>query len=100
MKTHRKGPRKSLEVIRQGTILPGRTATDVYVECLQKIGLERVSKEPLTLSGVSLVSRDAPARAHRQFGEWYVATHSDTAEKHSVLVRLKERLDLTDLEIR
>jgi hypothetical protein len=30
----------------------------------------------------------------RQFGEWYVATHSDTAEKHSVLVRLKQRLGL------
>jgi hypothetical protein len=59
-----------------------------------------VAREQLTLSGEPLVSRVPPSRAFRQFGEWYVATHSDTAEKHSVLVRLKQRLGLGEMDVR
>jgi hypothetical protein len=100
MSTRRKGPRKSLEVIHKGSPLRGRSAADVYSEALRIIGLARVAREPLTLSGEPLVSRVPPTRAYRQFGDWYVATHSDTAEKHSVLVRLKERLNLDEMEVR
>jgi hypothetical protein len=100
MGRYRKGPRKLLEVIYEAGPVPGRSATEVYAETLRIIGFDRVAKEPLTLSGEPLVSRDRPCRAFRQFGEWYVATHSDTAEKHSVLVRLKQRLGLGEMDVR
>jgi hypothetical protein len=100
MTTHRKGPRKSLEATYEGRPIKGRTNADIYAEVLQRIGLEYVAKQPLTLSGEALVSRHAPSRASKKVGDWYIATHSDTAEKHSVLVRLKQRLGLDELEVR
>ena len=99
MPTHTKGPRKHLEVVIDGRKLAGR-ATDVFVAALVEIGLERIAGQHITLSGQPLVSDVPPSRSFRQRGKWYVATHSDTAEKHSVLVRLKERLGLANIDVR
>lgn len=93
-----KGPRKRLVVVINNRTLTG-TATDVYVEALCEMGLERVAHLNMTLGGQPLVSEKPSARAYRQCGSWYVATHSDTAEKHSVLERLQTRLAL-DMQIR
>ena len=70
------------------------------MSALCKIGLERVANEQLTLSGAPLVSRKDEARASRYSHGWYVATHSDTPEKYSVLHDLKERLGLNQMVVR
>lgn len=95
-----RGSRRVLEVVWNGSRLPGKSATDVYVAALCKIGLERVAKEQLSLSGAPLVSRKDEARASRYCHGWYVATHSDTPEKYSVLQHLKERLGVNQMVIR
>ena len=60
------------------------------------MGLERVSElRPVpTLSGTPVVSREEPDRAYKLCGGWYIATHSSTADKHSLLERIAKRLSV------
>lgn len=89
-----KGLRKHLEVSVAGKRIAGRTATDVFVNALCEMGLERIAAlaSVPTLSGSPLVSLVGPPRAFRRQGDWFIATHSSTAEKHSVLERVASRL--------
>ena len=85
---------KRLEVALYAKPIPPGNATDVFVRVICAIGPELVSTLGLRLNGEPLVSPDKPHHPHKQCGRWYIQTHCSTDVKHSLLVKIRDKLNL------
>jgi hypothetical protein len=67
------------------------------VKAIELIGPDRVQGLGLRLGGQELVvcGVEPHGRGYHQRGEYWIATHSSTAEKRDVLQRICRRLGLT-----
>jgi predicted GIY-YIG superfamily endonuclease len=70
---------------------------DVFADCIIAAGPERVATLGLRLRGQSLVSNSQHseyASSSQQRGNWYILTHSNTAEKARILSQISAALSL------
>lgn len=100
-KPHTKSVPKTMLIWLNGEQIRGGTATEKFVKTLEMIGLERIANFKFELSGAPLVTRGASseARTARCIGVWSIATHSSTAEKHSLLESIAARMQV-DLRVK
>ena len=93
-------PKKSAKTtlsVRIGTArIENPKAATVFCDTLQRMGLDRVSRLGLSVSGLPLVSQNAPARkrSYRELDGWFVITHSSTRDKKATLEQAAEFLGI------
>ena len=94
---HRKGPPTTLSISIAGQNISESHAAIGMVRAIELIGLSRVEGLGLKLGGQPLIVRGAQpnGRAYHRIGAYWIATHSDTAEKRNVLEEICRRLGLT-----
>jgi hypothetical protein len=92
----RKGPPTTLSITIDGQNMTERQAAIGLVRAIVFIGLDRVGNLGLRLGGQPLIVRGAlpNGRGYHQSGEYWIATHSDTAEKRGILEQICRRLSL------
>jgi len=94
---HTKSAKTGLRVrFVDGVVISERTAAGTLVEALKKIGLERVSGLSLLVNGENLVSDQSSPKDYNEqrVGNFFVKTHSNTAQKKHHLERISEELGL------
>ena len=94
---HRKGPASTLIITIEGKTIAEPQAATGMVKAIEHIGPARLESLGLRLGGQSLIIQGAkpPGRGYRSSGSWWIATHSDTAEKRNVLEKICRRLGLS-----
>lgn len=93
-----RGSNASLRVTIAGEQVRGKNAAEVFVSTICKLGIAQVEALGLMLPPVPLVSK-SPSRSYQIRDGWYIATHSNTATKHSVLVEAARRLGRKDVVV-
>jgi len=81
----------------EGKTIAEPQAAAGMVRAIEYIGVARVASLGLRLGGQPLIVRgDEPIeRGYHRSGEWWIATHSDTAEKRAILEEVCHRLGLS-----
>jgi hypothetical protein len=72
------------------------TAAETFATALELMGLERVAPLGKRLSGIALVSKIPGDGYQSQIrkGDWYITTHSDTADKKKLLQDIGAELNI------
>jgi hypothetical protein len=93
---HHKGPPTTLNIRIDGHTISESQAAVGMVKAIGVIGPARVESLGLRLGGQPLIVRGArrPRRGYHRCGDYWVATHSDTAEKRNVLEKICQQLGL------
>jgi hypothetical protein len=94
--SRRKSKPTTLIIEIDGQTIKKRKAKVAFVDAFKVIGVARVEGLDLRLGGRLLIVRDVRPKegAYLQSGEYWVATHSDTAEKARVLQEACRRLNV------
>jgi len=79
---------------RDGEIINRKNVTDTFVECIEKIGFEKIMDLKIISSGIPLISKIKEERPQRQIGEFWISTNSSTNSKASILNKINRELDL------
>ncbi len=92
-----RSPKTILRVLIYNTLIREKKAVITFVKTLERIGCDKVSTLKLSCCGMPLVSKDEPAQNgnypnYKQLGDWYVITHSSTADKKQILDEVSQRL--------
>ena len=93
---HRKGPQTRLRVALDSRVIERPTAAETFATALELMGLERVAPLGKRLSGIALVSKIPGDGYQSQIrkGDWYITTHSDTADKKKLLQDIGAELNI------
>lgn len=88
--------REKISVIfSDNTIIKHKKVVDTFVECIGKIGPEKVLLLDIYRSGIPIVSitKDDVYNQHK-IGKYWIMVHTSTKEKMAILNEINERLDL------
>jgi hypothetical protein len=97
-RNHRKGPATTLVIKVEGKTIAEPQAAAGMVKAFEHIGVAHVESLGLKLGGQPLIVRGKLppiGRGYQRTGEWWIATHSDTAEKRHILEEICQRLGLS-----
>jgi len=94
---HRKGLATTLTITVEGKTIAEPQAATGMVKAIENIGVARVESLGLRLGCQPLIVRGGKpiGRGYHSSGQWWIATHSDTAEKRNVLEEICRRLGLS-----
>ncbi len=82
-------------ILPNGREICRRNASDTLVEVIEEIGIEKVKKLDLTISGLPLIDTvQHPTYNQEASGNYYITTHSDTNTKIERLNEIKRRLNV------
>jgi predicted type IV restriction endonuclease len=95
--------KKSVEKIKvyfpDGVVIDNEKSSLTLVECIKKIGVEKIYKLNLIQSNIYFVSREKSDRyTQHEVDGYLVMTHTDTKSKKKILEKISETLNL-DLKI-
>lgn len=93
-KPHAKGPKQNLRItLPNGRVIQRPTAAAALVDAIEALGLEKVRALDLHVTGVPLVgTKKHDKYGQKQFGHWFVCTHSNTASKKTLLEKIGNKL--------
>jgi hypothetical protein len=97
-KSHRKSPPSGLYIVVDNRVIDEPYAADALVKAIELLRPDRVEKLGLRLGGQTLIAEGARplgGRAYRRSGSYWIATHSDTDEKRSVIEEICRRFGLS-----
>jgi len=77
-----------------GKVINCKNVTDTLVECIEKVGFEKVMESGIKNSGIPLVSKTKEEKPQRQIGEYWISTHSSSDEKIRILEKINKKLNL------
>ena len=84
-------------VLDNGTVLSGETDTDVFIAAIESAGIQKVENKNFKLAGVPLISDTKQGKykyGERLVGKKYIAVHSDTKTKATLLNKISIALAL------
>lgn len=86
-------PTKLRVLFPDGERIEKDTATDTFVETIQKIGIDKVRELGIRIYGTPLIdSRLHGNTQQRRVNGWYICTHSSTAGKKTFLDKIAQTL--------
>jgi hypothetical protein len=96
-KPRSKSPPSGLYMVVDNRVIDEAYAVDALVKAIELLRPDRVEKLGLRLGGQALVVEGARplGRAYRRSGSYWIATHSDTDEKRSVIEEICKRFGLS-----
>jgi hypothetical protein len=78
-----------------GDVIAEKKAADTLVNVIKRIGFERVEKLGIVVNGENLVSRQSSKKYNEaKVSNFYIKTHSSTAQKRRNIEQISEYLDL------
>jgi len=77
-----------------GLVIFNDKASVTFAEVIEYIGIEKVERLGIRVSGQPLISKEPCRQQQKQVGEWFITTHSSTETKKNILENLSNTFQL------